>query len=704
MADITNNVISSATLQPTPAIQPVTPTPDTTNYSGITGGVTQSIMDEYAALNAKQSAAQANQQATGTSITDLMKQLTGKTADTQAANDAAGVTAETANLNKYAQQLADLNAQASSLNRATQAIPIQTQERNRNTGATDAGVAPQTAGDLRLNALKALSIGQQSDIAAAAATGSNLRLQAAKDKAQQIIDLKYKPIEDEIALKQKQYDLNKDTLDSIDKKRSEALQLSLQKEAQDLADKKAKQKANAELSLQAGVKTQFMNKGGELSQVSDGTSFSNPVDFLKAAGIPISANPTPKEIQAGFAQAYQKGLITDVSGTTLQNITFAQQAQAKYGDAGILPGDSPETVAKKIKDSAIYKHDTTLASDNGFTLSAGQTRYDAKGNIIAGGGGSSVDLTLYKEQTSNGNSYINLDKLTKDEQASVTAAARQAGVPLLKTADISKLNAIDDTRLNLADIQNAVQGLLANNPGNNFFKGIENTLKGAAGSQGIKDYNAYRTAIINSVQALAGGAGSGLRINAAEIKAAMDNDLPVISGPSPDTVASAKGKLDKLAKQLDNWEHILVGNAKANQTPGGGVIEYNGKSYQTDVDGNFDPTKPLTMRTDRNNNPTAMTTDVAKSLGLKLGVDYVQGDKFPGDSNLYTAKLIGDPVAKTIAGLDNGGFYTASGQPRWTHTAIPQNQWNKLSYVDKVKVVQKMYKAEGGSALSQYFA
>lgn len=249
--DNAGNVISSASLQPKPTIQPVTPTADTTNYSGITGGITESIINDYNRLNQQQQAAQTQQQSTGGDILSYMQQLTGKTADTQAANEAAGVNTETANLNKYAQQLADLNAQASSLNREAQAIPIQVQENNRNTGATDRGVAPQEAGALRLNALKALSIGQQSDIAAAAATGSQFRLQAARDKAQQIVDLKYKPLEDMVAIKQKQYDLNKDVLDSIDKKRSEALQVSLAKEAQDLADRKEDAKAIQNIAVEA---------------------------------------------------------------------------------------------------------------------------------------------------------------------------------------------------------------------------------------------------------------------------------------------------------------------------------------------------------------------------------------------------------------------------------------------------------------------
>ncbi len=243
-----SNVITSDLLKPTTAVQIAPPTPDSTPYGGITGGVTDSLVADYKSLNDQLKAGQATQAKAGQDIIDTQKLIQGKAADTANANEAAGVNAESANLTKYAQQLADLNAQASALNREAQAIPLLTQENNKNTGATDAGVAPQTAGALRINALKALSIGQQADIAAAAATGSQLRLQAAKDKAQQIIDLKYKPLEDALALKQKQYDLNKDTLAVLDKNRTEALGVSLQKEATQLADQKAAVKANADKS------------------------------------------------------------------------------------------------------------------------------------------------------------------------------------------------------------------------------------------------------------------------------------------------------------------------------------------------------------------------------------------------------------------------------------------------------------------------
>lgn len=109
------------------------------------------------------------------------------------------------------------------------------------------------------------------------------------------------------------------------------------------------------------------------------------------------------------------------------------------------------------------------------------------------------------------------------------------------------------------------------------------------------------------------------------------------------------------------------------------------------------------FRTDRNNNPTAMTTDVANTLGLVYGQDYVEGDKFPGNSNLKTAKLLGDPIATTTKGLDNAAskginpFYTAAGKQRWTHTAIPTDQWTKMTPEAKKQVVLNMYKHEGGS-------
>ncbi len=107
------------------------------------------------------------------------------------------------------------------------------------------------------------------------------------------------------------------------------------------------------------------------------------------------------------------------------------------------------------------------------------------------------------------------------------------------------------------------------------------------------------------------------------------------------------------------------------------------------------------MRTDRHNNPTAMTTDLAKQAGLKEGIDYVAGDKFAGG---ITAKFLKDPIAETIKVIDKLGFYTQGGGQRWKHTAMSKNQWDKLAYADKKEIIKKMYQKEGGSSLLKLFA
>lgn len=131
----------------------------------------------------------------------------------------------------------------------------------------------------------------------------------------------------------------------------------------------------------------------------------------------------------------------------------------------------------------------------------------------------------------------------------------------------------------------------------------------------------------------------------------------------------------------------------------------NPSAYQsvTDAFGNtsiinkLDPTGGA--RTDRHNNPTAFTTDIAKQAGLIEGVDYVKGDAFPDNPKLFTAALLGDPVATTIKVIDKLGFYTGSGQPRWAYIAqIPGvNNWANLDYAGKANIISQMYQQEGGN-------
>lgn len=114
----------------------------------------------------------------------------------------------------------------------------------------------------------------------------------------------------------------------------------------------------------------------------------------------------------------------------------------------------------------------------------------------------------------------------------------------------------------------------------------------------------------------------------------------------------------------------------------------------------------MSFRTDRNNNPVAFTTDVAKSAGLVLGTDYVQGDAFAtrqGKATLYTAKLLGDPIQLTIRVIDRIGFFTANGTQRWAYIRFPNADWHKLSLFGKTEIIHLMYHQEGGRELEKFF-
>jgi len=111
----------------------------------------------------------------------------------------------------------------------------------------------------------------------------------------------------------------------------------------------------------------------------------------------------------------------------------------------------------------------------------------------------------------------------------------------------------------------------------------------------------------------------------------------------------------------------------------------------------------MSYRTDRNMNPAAFTTDIAAQAGLKLGVDYEIGDKFPDPSTLHTAKLLGDPIQTTIRVIDAVGYVTKAGHARWTYINIPQFVWLAQDPTMKKKIIGFHYSEEGGVTLKPLF-
>lgn len=437
-----------------------------------------------------------------------------------------------------------------------------------------------------------------------------------------------------------------------------------------------------------------------------------------AAGIDLTDKKNAKDVEQ-----YAKEL-----GVSTQDLIEAyQDAEAAQTTAG-LENAKLIAEAKKAGQTTLNEGDI-LVDANGkviakgagknVTLSEGQKLFNAQGQVIAQGDPKierQVIGNTLLERDANGNwrsIYTAPENIKstivkvngRDYKVDESGNLSEVEVP---KAAVSKLDLQSlDTGKELRTMLEKGIGNSAVGASRNIGGAILGRLPGTDAKDFTNKFNTFKAQLDLGRVGLLKGQGAVSDAERALLSAANELNLGQSEG-------DFKATLEKIIKGLQE-----TGEAPPAQGGGGNVIEYNGKQYQLDSDGNFDPNRPLTkegsvsynapttgMRTDRHNNPAAFTVDVAKNAGLKEGIDYTVGDAFPNNPNLKTARLIGDPVAQTIKVIDRIGFYTQSGKPRWSYVASLNgaNNWKNLSYDQKKNVVAQMYSHEGGSKLKQYFA
>jgi len=198
-----------------------------------------------------------------------------------------------------------------------------------------------------------------------------------------------------------------------------------------------------------------------------------------------------------------------------------------------------------------------LSSIDANKIAAFQAQKESGAQISQQTPGTNQLLQSYTDHTPDGYKYIDQSKLEGTQKDAITYLARQAGVPILNGDEVAKVKAIQASELNLGNIQNAALGFLPSDPLSRVVVGPSNKLADFFQTNSdISAFNAWRSAVINNVQALAGGAGSGLRINQAEIDTALKNDLPEIT----DTAATAQSKIATLKSQLTTWKTVIFGS------------------------------------------------------------------------------------------------------------------------------------------------
>lgn len=282
----------------------------------------------------------------------------------------------------------------------------------------------------------------------------------------------------------------------------------------------------------------------------------------------------------GYSGLYNGLINSDPTGKTLSNVAQLMgvtPAQLKVAATSDAKSRSLDTQVKEAQ----------IASSRASTA---KSYSDIAANNLTGS--ASNILSPYLQTSYGGQQYADLSSLTPKDKAKYAQIAANAGVkPILDSGTASKLNAISVSKTNLQNINDSLTSQHLVGSGNTpFLGGLSNSTKSLFGNADVKSFNAWRTAVINNVQALAGGAGSGLRINQAEIDSALKNDLPTITGLGADNLQSAQEKIAKLNSQMDVWNKQLLGGGNqasqptvvpTNQVPAGYYQASDGKFYKS---------------------------------------------------------------------------------------------------------------------------
>lgn len=513
------------------------PQPDTnlaTADATVTGSsqTAKTLQDYLNQLEAPKTALDGQNQALMDRLSSLYGSNVGRAQETAKLEDTSG-------LNTLKKQFADLNSQILTKNAEYLKLRDMTEQNSNLKGsfsAKDTQLARAQAADVGL--LQARALGMQGQVS------------AAQDAIDRAINLKYQGIEEEITAKEKQMALIAPLLTAQQAKVAQAQERMYADEKERIAEEKAKAKENITLAMQAGVNTKFVNKNGEFFDVNSGVAYTDPQAFFKAAGV------------TSFEEAYKRGLITDLNNSKLADIQFAQQAQAKYSDVVIPPNATREQVIQAIQESAIYQKDTYMAP-NGYTNPDGSPVVDNGGGQLYAGL-SSATATAVRGQVA----------AFKTEPQVQNFATVQDGYNFSSS--------IDDNTKNPADDQALIYALAkALDPNSVVREGEYATAQKYAQSW----VNAYGKGITQAI------AGTGFLSLAARqnIKKTIETKYN-----------STKRTYDNLEKQYINSISSLTGRNDGSQflkdysNPSGSqVIEYNGKSYQTDEYGNFDENNPI---------------------------------------------------------------------------------------------------------------
>jgi hypothetical protein len=165
------------------------------------------------------------------------------------------------------------------------------------------------------------------------------------------------------------------------------------------------------------------------------------------------------------------------------------------------------------------------------------------------------DFSSQVNTTGSGKQFLDLTNVGVKEMADARNWAKANGVPAVSKNGADHLRRIQTARDNIDTMLAQAESILPGTPeeraakyGNRKMSQILQTNEARAA------WNTWRISAIQQLTALAGGMGSGLRINQAEIQQAIANDIPTLN----DTYAVALRKANNIRTMLDHTEGPII--------------------------------------------------------------------------------------------------------------------------------------------------
>jgi hypothetical protein len=175
-----------------------------------------------------------------------------------------------------------------------------------------------------------------------------------------------------------------------------------------------------------------------------------------------------------------------------------------------------------------------------------------------------TDVSGSIRTTISGKQYVDLgDYQTPAERSKAQKAAQAAGVPAVSKEVGSSLAAADTARQNLTAMLSVIQSKLPKDAGGRIIAGPENRISQFFQTdQDLAAFNSWRAGAIQAVQALV-ERGMGFRLNQAEIKLIMENDMPQIT----DTVGVAQQRVANVMKLIESKENSALVRDRSTLNP-----------------------------------------------------------------------------------------------------------------------------------------